>query len=321
MASHELKLGVNLWSQASDWPSFLAAGRKAEELGYDHLWTWDHLYAIFGDPHQPIFEGYTALAALAQDTDRIGLGLFVGANTFRNPGLAAKCVTTIDHISGGRAIMGIGGAWFEPEHRAFGIDFGSGFGERLDWLAEAAPAVRTLLDGGEVSSDGGRYAFDRLRLDPRPIQSRLPIMIGGSGERKTLRIVAQHADMWNAFGTPEELAHKDEVLRRHCADVGRDPSAIERTVGCKVTIRGTEAEAEQVRRSLLDHNRTPLADVEGDRTFWTGTPEQIAETMIGYRAIGFHTFIIELPAPYDAETMEALIEVVKPMVEGAALLA
>ena len=319
MAANELKFGVNLWSQASDWPSFLAAGQKAEELGYDHLWTWDHLYAIFGDPHQPIWEGYTALAALAQATSRIGLGLFVGANTFRNPGLAAKCVTTIDHISGGRAIMGIGGAWFEPEHRAFGIDFGRGFGQRLDWLAEAVPAMRTLLDGGEISSDGGRYAFDRLRLDPRPIQSRLPIMVGGSGERKTLRIVAQHADLWNAFGTPEELSHKDDVLRRHCADVGRDPAEIERTVGCKVTIRRTEAEAEQVRRSLLDLNRTPLSSVEGDLTFWTGTPEQIAETMIGYRAIGFHTFIVELPAPYDVETMETLVDVVKPMVEGAAL--
>ena len=108
----EVKLGVNLWSQASDWPTFLAAGRRAEELGYDHLWTWDHIYAIFGDPYQPIFEGYTALAALAQATSRIRLGLFVGANTFRNPGLAVKSAVTIDHISNGRAILGIGGAWF-----------------------------------------------------------------------------------------------------------------------------------------------------------------------------------------------------------------
>ena len=317
MASADVKLGANLWSQASDWPAFLEAGRQAERLGFDHLWTWDHVLAIFGDPSQPIFEGYTALAALAQATERIGLGLFVGANTFRNPALAAKSVLTIDHISGGRAMMGLGGAWFELEHRAFGFDFGSGFGQRLDWLAEAVPAVRRLLDGDEVTSPtGGRYAFDHLRLAPGPAQERVPLVIGGSGERKTLRIVAEHADIWNAFGLPEELVHKDEVLRRHCDDVGRNPDEIERSVGCKVTIRSTEGEAERVRRTLLDHNRTPLAAVADDHTFWTGTPEQVAETMTAYRRIGFSTFIVELPAPFDLETMESLVRTVKPMVES-----
>jgi alkanesulfonate monooxygenase SsuD/methylene tetrahydromethanopterin reductase-like flavin-dependent oxidoreductase (luciferase family) len=316
----DVRLGINLWSQASDWPGFLEAARRADRLGYDHVWTWDHIYAIFGDPHQPIFEGYTALAALAQATERVRLGLFVGANTFRNPGLAVKALTTIDHISGGRAIMGLGGAWFEGEHTAFGFDFGRGFGQRLDWLSEAVAATRVLLDGGEVTSPAdGRYAFDHLRISPLPVQPHLPLMIGGAGERKTLRIVAEHADLWNAFGTPEVLAHKDAVLRSHCADVGRDPATIERTVGCKITIRSTEAGAERVRRSLLEHNQTPLERVEGDLTFWTGTPEQIAETMIGYRRVGFHTFIVELPAPFDVETMETLITVVKPMVEAAPL--
>jgi alkanesulfonate monooxygenase SsuD/methylene tetrahydromethanopterin reductase-like flavin-dependent oxidoreductase (luciferase family) len=314
----ELRLGINLWSQASDWPSFLRAGRRAEELGYDHLWTWDHLLAIFGDPDQPIFEGYTALAAMAQATERIRLGLFVGANTFRNPGLVAKSIATIDHISGGRAIMGLGGAWFGTEHTAFGFAFGSGFGQRLDWLAEAVPAVRTLLDGGEVTSPpGGRYAFDHVRINPRPVQAHVPVMIGGGGEQKTLRIVAEHADMWNVFGTPEVVAHKTEVLARHCEAIGRDPSTIERSLGCKVTIRSTEAEAERVRLAMLEHNRTPLSRVEGDTSFWTGTAEQIAETIDGYRRVGFDTFIVELAAPYDEETMTTLIEVVKPMAEGA----
>jgi alkanesulfonate monooxygenase SsuD/methylene tetrahydromethanopterin reductase-like flavin-dependent oxidoreductase (luciferase family) len=312
-----LRLGVNLWSQASDWPSFLLAARRADELGYDHVWTWDHVLAIFGDPDQPIFEGYTALAALAQATERVRLGLFVGANTFRNPGLVAKAVATIDHISGGRAMMGLGGAWFETEHRAFGIDFGSGFGQRLDWLAEAVPAVRSLLDGDEVTSPpGGRYAFDHLRISPLPVQRHVPIVIGGGGEQKTLRIVARHADMWNVFGTPEVVAHKDAILRHHCEEIGRDPAEIERSLGCKVTIRSTEAEAERVRQAALAHNRTPLSRVEGDVSFWTGTPEQIAETIRGYRAVGFETFIVELAAPYDDETMTSLIEVVKPMVEG-----
>jgi alkanesulfonate monooxygenase SsuD/methylene tetrahydromethanopterin reductase-like flavin-dependent oxidoreductase (luciferase family) len=313
----DVKLGINLWSQAGDWASFLAAGRRAEALGYDHLWTWDHIYAIFGDPYQPILEGYTALAAVGQATERIQLGLFVGANTFRNPGLTAKCATTLDHITGGRAVLGIGGAWFETEHEAFGIDFGAGFGQRLDWLAESAAALRTLLDGGEVtSSPGGRYEFDHLRISPLPVQDHLPIMIGGGGEKKTLRIVAEYADMWNVFGTPETVARKDEILRAHCADVGRNSDAIERSLGFKPTIRSTVAEAERVYLDALAFNRTPVSRMEGDVSVWTGTPEQIAETMLAYRKVGFHTFIAELPAPYDAETMESLINVVKPMVES-----
>ena len=314
----DVRLGINLWSQASDWPGFVAAGRRAEELGYDHLWTWDHVYAIFGDPYQPIFEGYTALAAMAQATSRIRLGLFVGANTFRNPGIAVKAVTTIDHISNGRAICGIGGAWFGAEHTAFGLDFGEGFGQRLDWLAEATDAIRTLLDGGEVTSPpGGRYQFDALRIAPVPIQDRLPIMIGGAGEKKTLRIVARHADMWNVFGTPETVARKDEILREHCAAVGRDSAEIERTLGCKPTIRPTRAEAERVYLDLLERNRTPVSRMDGDVSVWVGTPEEIAETIESYRKVGFDTFVAELAAPYDLETMDLLANVVKPMVEGA----
>ncbi|MEX1170675.1 MAG: LLM class flavin-dependent oxidoreductase [Chloroflexota bacterium] len=312
-----ISLGVALWSQASDWPAFLAAAQRADRLGFDHVWTWDHIYAIFGDPHQPIFEGYTALAALAQATERIRLGLFVGANTFRNPGIVAKSVTTIDHVSGGRAILAIGGAWFELEHRAFGIDFGSGFGQRLDWLGEAVPAIRTLLDGGEVTSEGGRYAFDHLRLAPLPVQEHLPIMVGGGGERKTLRIVAGYADIWNVFGMPDTVAHKDAVLRAHCADLGRDPSTIERSVGCKVVIRATKAAALARYEEIVRHNHILPERLVDDVTWWVGTPEEIATTMLAYRAIGFDTFLCETPAPYDEETMDTLIHVVKPMVDQA----
>src|SRR4051812_6004644 len=192
----DVRLGAALWSQATDWSGFLGAAQRAERLGFDHVWTWDHVRAIFGDPEQTILEGYTALAAVAQATERIRLGLFVGANTFRNPALAVKCLTTIDHISGGRAIMGIGGAWFEREPTALGIACGPGFGQRLDGRAEAAPATRALLDGDEVPTPpGGRYTFDHLRIAPSPAQAPLPMMIGGGGEKKTLRIVARHADI------------------------------------------------------------------------------------------------------------------------------
>jgi alkanesulfonate monooxygenase SsuD/methylene tetrahydromethanopterin reductase-like flavin-dependent oxidoreductase (luciferase family) len=312
----DLKLGILLWSQASPWPEFLAAARRVDELGYDHLWTWDHVYAIFGDPYQPIFEGYTALAALAMATERTRLGLLVGANTFRNPGLVSKMIATIDHISGGRAIAGLGGAWFEHEHIADGYDFGSGFGQRLDWLDEAVGAVRRLLDGETVTSaPGGRYAFDGAVHHPLPLQRHLPIMIGGSGEKKTLRTVARYADMWNAMGPLDLMRRKVEVLRGHCEAVGRDPADIDWTIGLKATIRDSAAEADRVWREHMEHNRTPLSDVEDDDTFWNGTPEQIAERLAPYVELGFTTAISETAAPYDDESLERLIGQVRPLVE------
>ncbi|MGZ8501226.1 MAG: LLM class flavin-dependent oxidoreductase [Candidatus Limnocylindrales bacterium] len=317
MPDRDLKLGILLWSQAASWPAMLDAARRVDRLGYDHLWTWDHLYAIFGDPYQPVFEGWTSLAAWAMATERTRLGLLVGANTFRNPGLVAKTATTLDHISGGRAILGIGGAWMEPEHRAHGIDFGSGFGQRLDWLDESVGAMRRVLDGGSVTSEpGGRYAFDDLRHQPPAVQRHLPIMIGGSGEKKTLRTVAQYADMWNALGSVELMAHKVEVLREHCAAVGRDPSEIEFTLGVKLTIRDSRAEAERVWTEAMAANRTPLTDLEDDDTFWNGTSQEIADRLRPYVELGFRTVISEQPAPYDVETLERFIGEVKPLVDA-----
>jgi alkanesulfonate monooxygenase SsuD/methylene tetrahydromethanopterin reductase-like flavin-dependent oxidoreductase (luciferase family) len=315
-----LKFGILLWSQAATWNETVVAAKKVDELGYEHLWTWDHLYAIFGDPYQPIFEGWSLLAGWARETERTRLGLLVGANTFRNPGLVAKTVGTLDHISDGRAILGLGGAWMELEHQAHGIDFGSGFGQRLDWLDESVSAVRRVLDGESASSDGGgRYRFDDLRQQPLPVQPHLPIMIGGSGERKTLRTVAKYADMWNAMGTVEVMRHKIEVLRRHCEEVGRDPAEIEFTLGIKATIRDSAEEADRVWKAAMEHNRTPLSEVEDDNTFWNGTPEHLAERLAPYVELGFRTVISEQPAPYDLETFERLIGQVGPLVEGVAV--
>jgi alkanesulfonate monooxygenase SsuD/methylene tetrahydromethanopterin reductase-like flavin-dependent oxidoreductase (luciferase family) len=312
----ELRLGILLWSQASDWPPMLEAAQQVDRLGYEHLWTWDHLYAIYGDPYQPIFEGYSLLGAWAMATERARLGLLVGANTFRNPGLVAKSVTTLDHISGGRAIMGLGGAWFDLEHEAHGIDFGSGFGQRLDWLDESVGVIRTLLEGGEVTHESPKYHVDRLRHQPLPLQAHVPIMIGGSGEKKTLRTVAKYADMWNAFGSPEVLRRKDGILRAHCKDVGRDERLIERTVGCKMVIRDDPVEAERVWAEQMAFNQTPREEWDGPDTLWSGTPEQIAETIRGHVENGFSTVIVEMPAPYDVETLERLIGEVKPLVDA-----
>ena len=312
------RLGILLWNQATDWPAFEAAARRVDALGYQHLWTWDHLYAIFGDPYQAVFEGYSTLAAWAMVTRNVRLGLMVGANTFRNPGLVAKMMTNLDQMSGGRAILGLGGAWFELEHTSYGIEFGRSVGERLDWMDEAVAALRRLADGDEFSSPAdAHYRFDHLRMEPPAVQARLPIMIGGGGERKTLRTVAKYADMWNESGSVELLRHKDEVLRTHCDAVGRDSTEIERTTSCKLVIRSTEAAARRTWEAQMAHNRTPMSEVEDDETFWAGTPEQIAELMIARRQIGFHTFIAEMAAPFDEETLERWIGEVKPMVDAA----
>ena len=220
-----IKFGAQLWSQASGWPQFRDAAGEAEAAGWDSVWTWDHLLGIFGPWDQPIFEGWTALAALSSTTSRVSLGLMVGANTFRNPGLTAKLATTLDHVSGGRAVLGIGGAWFEREHDAFGIDFGSGVGERLDRLDEAVMLLRRLLDGERITHAGRYYTFNDALCAPRPIQAHLPILIGGSGPKKTLRTVALRGDAWNTSGWVDEVRGKLETLDARCAEVGRDRSA------------------------------------------------------------------------------------------------
>jgi alkanesulfonate monooxygenase SsuD/methylene tetrahydromethanopterin reductase-like flavin-dependent oxidoreductase (luciferase family) len=312
-----IKIGINLWSQASSWADFLTAARRVDELGYDSLWTWDHLHAIIGDPQQPIFEGYTTLGAWAMATERVRLGLMVGANTFRNPGLVVKSITTLDHVSGGRAILGIGGAWFEYEHIAHGIDFGSGFGQRLTWLDEAVAAMRTLLDGGTVTSDGtGRYDFRDLHHLPDPVQRHVPIMIGGTGRTKTLRTIARYADQWNAAGTPELLADLGPILDGYLAEEGRAANAVERTSNLWMIIRDSEAEARRVWDETMAHN---VQDVDlgmiAEQRPILGPVEKVAERIREYIAAGFPTQILEVPAPYDVETLERLIGEVQPLVE------
>ena len=313
----DLKLGIMLWGQATDWPGQLDAACRVDRLGYDHLWAWDHLYAIFGDPRQPAFEAYASLAAWAVATDHVGLGLLVGANTFRNPGLVAKSIATIDHISNGRAIMGLGAAWFDVEHEAFGLDFGTGFGQRLDWLDESVGAISQLLRGESVTSrPGARYAFRDLVQRPIPVH-KVPILIGGTGERKTLRTVARYADMWNAAEPVDVLAHKIAILRDHCAAVGRDIAEIEFTLRVQLTLRDSAAEAERVWRAAMAHNGTSASGVPQGFAEWAGTPEAIADRLRPFIGLGFRTIISEQPAPYDVETIERFVGEVAPLLDRA----
>jgi alkanesulfonate monooxygenase SsuD/methylene tetrahydromethanopterin reductase-like flavin-dependent oxidoreductase (luciferase family) len=309
----DIKVGVLPWGQQTDWPSLLQVGKWADELGYDSLWTWDHLYPIQGDWRGPIFEGYMTLAGWAGVTSRVTLGLMVGANPFRNPALTAKMATTLDHMSNGRAILGIGGAWFEREHVAYGLDFGSGFGERLDWLDEAVEVMRAMAGGEEATARGPRYKVKGVRNDPPPIQRRLPILIGGDGERKTLHTVAKYADAWNTGGDIDFVRHKDEVLRSWCDRVGRDESEIERTLGLGlVIIRDDAADAgrveDAIRRQHPGYSETAKV----------GTAEQIAESLVPYVQLGFRHIFYDAPAPFDDETLSRFVGEVKPILERSA---
>jgi F420-dependent oxidoreductase-like protein len=301
-----VRFGAQLWSQASDWPGFLAAAIGAEEAGWDSVWTWDHLHAIFGPWEQPVFEGWLAIGAVAARTSRVRVGLMVGANTFRNPGHTAKLATTLDHVSGGRAVLGLGGAWFAREHEAFGIEFGTSVGQRLDRLDEAVELIRRLLDGERFDHGGRFYHFDDALASPRPVQEHLPILVGGGGPKKTLRTVARWADAWNTNGTLEEVAARDAILREHCVAVGRDPSTIERTVSFPIVVRDDPADAARAFRDLCAHNGTPDA---GNVPTLLGPPEAVAAALRPYVDLGFATIVVRLPAPYDAETIARIGEV------------
>jgi F420-dependent oxidoreductase-like protein len=300
---HPVRIGAAFWVQRTDWPSLREAVETAEASGADDLWIDDHLLSDEGDSDDPKFEGWTTLAALAAVTTRSRLGLLVAANTFRNPGLTAKLATTLDHISAGRAILGIGGGWFAEEHEAFGLDFGSGFGDRLDRLAESVEIIRRLLDGERFSHEGGWYRLRDALAAPRPLQPHLPILVGGSGPQKTLRIVARHADLWNAYGSPASLAASDAILRERCAEVGRDEAEIERTVNLNVVIRSTRAEAELVWADYAAA-QTPR---EGEGRLLVGGPVDIvADALAEYAAVGFCHPILIFRSPWDLETIRAL---------------
>jgi len=301
-----MRFGAQPWSQATDWPGLRDIALDAERAGWDAVYTWDHLMAIQGPWRQPIFEGWAILAAWAALTSRIKIGLMVGANTFRNPGHTAKLAATLDHISDGRAILAIGGAWFEREHEAHGIDFGSGFGERLDRLDEAVGLMRRLLDGETIDHAGRFYTFKNAVHAPLPVQAHLPILIGGSGPKKTLRTVATYADAWNTSGTPEEFAAKDAILVAHCSAIGRNPGLIERTVSFPIIVRDDPHDAQRTLQALLDHNQI---ETMGDIPNLLGSPAAIAERLRPYRDLGMVEVVVRMPAPYDRETIERIGEV------------
>lgn len=277
-----------------------ALARAAEISGFESIWVMDHFWQLpaLGGPTQPILEGWTLLGALAAITERVQLGTLVSGVTYRNPALLAKQATTLDVISKGRAILGIGAAWYEPEHDGLGFGFPP-VGERMDRLEEAIKICRLMFTEETPSFAGRHYEIVDAHNVPRPVHpGGPPIMVGGSGERRTLRLVAQYADLCNVHGSPATVRSKLDVLRRHCSDVGRDPDEITNTRLGTIVLT---PDADETARVI-----TFLRGIVGDdfeESFTVGEEEEVLEQVGALVDAGLDTLIFNSPLS-DPPTVE-----------------
>jgi F420-dependent oxidoreductase-like protein len=269
------------------WQTALEIGELIEDLGYDSIWLYDHFHNVPRPAHEAVFECWTVVAALSQATSRVRLGQMVGCNSYRQPSVLAKMTSTIDVMSGGRLDWGIGAGWYENEYQGYGFEFPAPK-VRIGMLRECVEIVKSMWTEPETSYDGTYYKMDRAHCDPKPVQSpHPPIWIGGGGEQLTLRVVARHADVSNFGGKPHEWAHKAEVLKQHCKDVGRDYDEIRKTISGEMMIRETEAEIDAIgSRSLWGE---PLESWKAGNL--VGTPEQVAEKVQAYIDLGCTGFV------------------------------
>ena len=286
-----------------------AMATAADDGGFSSLWVMDHFYQLpgLGGADDKMLEGYTLLGALAARTSRVTLGTLVTGVTYRNPALLAKEVTTLDIISAGRAVLGIGAAWYDVEHEGLGVDFPPP-GERLDRMEEAVQICRLMFTEERPTFEGRYYRIKEARNIPRPVQpSGPPIMIGGSGPKRTLRAVARYADMCNVFGGPETLRKNIEILHNHCTDVGRDPTEIKVTRLGSLFLASSADEAEQLRQGV--------AGAMGEE--WTqeaatfGDADSVAEQLQALVDAGAQELIFNLPLANNADDVTAAGEVLK----------
>jgi len=310
-----IRIGFQIWGQNATWAELMTAGERVETAGFASLFANDHLMPILGDAdgpvlgaEGPVFEGWMTLGAWAARTTWIPLGVMVCGVGYRNIGLTVKMATTLDHASDGRSMLGLGAGWHEPETRAFGYEVLS-LGDRISRFDEAASLARGLLDGRTVSQEGRWIRAEGARNDPPPLQPRLPLVIGGSGEKRMLRIVARDADIWNGEGDPATYARRNAILDERCAELGRDARSIRRTVGVQpVCIRDSREAAVEALAAILARQgadagqarawaeSSPLADTE----------EVVAAQFRAWHDAGAEEAVIDLPAQIDDETFERL---------------
>jgi F420-dependent oxidoreductase-like protein len=304
----QIRFGVHPGQQDASYADFVTLWKRAEELGYDWMSVFDHFLPIQSDPSGPCFEGPTLLAALAAQTSKLRCGMLVTGVTYRHPAVLANIVATLDHISGGRIEYGVGAAWYQLEHEQYGIPFPR-IGERMDMLDETCRILRSMWTQKTTTFAGEHYQLTDASCAPKPVQDHLPLVIGGSGERRTLRIVAEHADIWNTFlGEPAAFARlRNEVLAGHCTDVGRDLDDIRVSVTVRAIIRESEAEARKVAAPLIE---------KGDPRLYShllvGTPEMAIERLAEFKELGAGDFLLGERAPFDWETIELMAGAVAP---------
>jgi F420-dependent oxidoreductase-like protein len=289
------------------WQRAVDTAVRAEELGYDNVWVYDHVHNVPVPAHEAVFECWTTIAAISQRTSRIRLGQMVGCTSYRNPALLAKITSTVDVISGGRLDWGIGAGWYEGEYKAYGYEFASA-GTRIAMLEDCVEIVKRMWTDADATYEGTHFSVRGAQCDPKPLQDpHPPIWIGGGGERKTLRVVAKHATHANFGGKPDEFAHKRDVLFGHCDDVGRVRDDITLTWSPEVFIRETEAEVGTTSRSFWGE---PFESWSAGNL--VGTPEQVAERLQTYIDLGCRGFVPWCSDYPDHESVELLATEVIP---------
>ena len=309
-------------TRADAWKATAVSAKAAEDAGFDTVLVMDHFYQLpgLGAPDNSMMEAYTLLGALAQVTERVRLGALVTGNTYRNPAILAKSVTTLDHVSGGRAQLGIGSGWFELEHQSFGIPFDT-FTTRFEKLEEALQVVLPMLRGERVSLSGKHYEFADVINEPAPL-SRIPVMVGGSGEKKTLRMVAQYADLGNLTCGPEEVPQKLEALAGHCERLGRDRSEITLSWNRVVCVAPTTAEAEAERNAFLADrgmdwdNLGEEIQAMVDGMIACGDADTVGEQLSAWKSTGIDGFTLSAPANGHLPERVALLGEVATRVMG-----
>jgi F420-dependent oxidoreductase-like protein len=286
-----------------------AMATAADDGGFSSLWVMDHFYQLpgLGGADDKMLEGFTLLGALAARTQRVTLGTLVTGVTYRNPALLAKEVTTLDIISSGRAVLGIGAAWYDVEHEGLGVDFPP-VAERMDRLEEAVQICRLMFTEERPTFEGRYYRIKEARNIPRPIQQGGPkIMIGGSGPKRTLRAVAKYADISNVFGGPDTLRKNVEILHNHCADVGRDPSEIKITRLGSLFLARSADEAEQLREGVAG----AMGEEWAREAATFGDADSVGEQLQALVDAGAQELIFNLPLANDADDVTAAGEVLK----------
>ena len=270
----------SFWPNPSQpYSDVLSLAQHVERTGWDGVWYADHFMPNAEDTSAPWPEAWVTLSALAAQVPRVRIGTLVAGNTYRHPAVLAKMAATLDHISHGRVVLGLGAGWQENEHQQYGIEFYT-VAERLGRLDEACQLIKSLYTNESTTFQGRYYQLDNASLEPKPVQTPLPLLVGGGGEKVTLRITAKHADQWNVWGTVNTLKHKMGILDGHCAKLGRDPKSIARSAVALLFMSEDETFLDKMRAAPLQQAAI------------IGTPEEVAQTVREYEAIGVDELIV-----------------------------